>query len=377
MTGPVPHTTQRISERELLLNSFWNRPVSRRPISPFVYRNFVKAFLGNQNVDMLQGTIDVYRHFGFDLMHRNINVRLDDVAIDGPNWKVAVEETQDGANILTKTIIRTPERKLTRVTKTQELTAFHQVSAIVEFFIKDRDDFEQFVKYQPPVPKSPLTELKRAKELIGDEGVTAPWISGVFNFLADFRKLDDLLMDALLDKGFYQDMVDYFLERLIVQVQNVLDEGVDILSYGGNVANGSIVGPGFFESHILPYERRLIDLIQRQRTAVLYHNCGDARSMIEVYNQLGIAAYESMAEPPYGDNDLADCLSRFDQSITLVGNLDQITFLRKSNPEDIRNRALSILRLADDRESFILGTTDFLEEDTPHANLFAILGMGC
>ena len=60
--------------------------------------------------------------------------------------------------------------------------------------------------------------------------------------------------------------------------------------------------------------------------------------MIEVYNELGMAAYESITEPPYADNDLADAVARFRKDMTLIGNLDQITFLRTASPEQVRRK---------------------------------------
>ena len=43
--------------------------------------------------------------------------------------------------------------------------------------------------------------------------------------------------------------------------------------------------------------------------------------------------------------DLRDALARFDRRITLVGNVDQITFLRTARPDEVRRRAREILDL--------------------------------
>ncbi len=98
--------------------------------------------------------------------------------------------------------------------------------------------------------------------------------------------------------------------------------------------------------------------------------------MIEAYNELGIQGFETLTEPPYGDMDLGDALSRFDRRITLVGNVDQITFLRQAAPADVRRKAARILERVGARGRFILGTSDFLEEGTPHENLFALAEAG-
>jgi uroporphyrinogen decarboxylase len=363
---------KKLTGRERLLRSFKKLEVDRVPVSPFIYGNFVKAFFNDPGVDLTQGTIDVYRHFGFDLMLRNFNVRYDELQLVSPAWQIKTEETGKENTATVKTVITTPERKLQQVVKVEKLSPFHQVKANTEWFIKDEEDFEQFVKYQPPVPKLEFPELKRAKRLIGEEGITAPWISGVFNTVTDYRKLDDLIMDAMVQPEFYHRMMGYFLGRLQSFTAQVTSEGVDVLSYGGNIANGSMVGPDFFRGQILNYEKKLVEHIQEKGTHVLYHNCGDAKKMIEVYNDLGIDGFESLTEPPYGDNDLKDAVSRFDRSVTLIGNIDQITFLRKATPEEVKTTAYEKLKIAGPRKGFILGTSDFLEEDTPRQNLFAL-----
>lgn len=52
-----------LSSRERLLRSFNKQPVDRMPVSPFIFFNFVKAFHNDPKVDVIKGTIDVYKHF--------------------------------------------------------------------------------------------------------------------------------------------------------------------------------------------------------------------------------------------------------------------------------------------------------------------------
>ncbi|MGE5549099.1 MAG: uroporphyrinogen decarboxylase family protein [Bacteroidota bacterium] len=361
-----------MSGRERLLRSFRREPVDRRAVSPFIHANFVRAFQGDPQADLIQGTIEVYRHFGFDLMHRNVNVRPDETALRSPAWTPRVTARREGNATYVTTTITTPERVLTQVVRQEDLSPYHRVKAQVEWFIKEEADFHQFVRYQPPVPALDLADLRRAAEAVGEEGITAPWVSGVFNTLADYRKLDDLLVDAVMAPEFYAGMARYFLERQKACLAQVVRAGVDALSYAGNIAGGSLVGPDFFRRYVLVYERELIQACQGAGVPVLYHNCGDARNMIEVYNELGMAAYESIAEPPYADNDLADAVARFSKDIALIGNLDQISFLRTASPDEVWREARRKLAIVGERRGFILGTSDFLEEGTPFENLFAL-----
>ena len=361
-----------MTSRERLLASFDKKPVDRMPVAPFIHMNFVKEYFGDPKVDLIPATMEVYRHFGFDLMLRNVSVRYEEPALDAPEWRVTVTEKREGKTLTSTTTVKTPERELRQVEKFEELSPFHLVKATTESFIKEREDFEQFQKYQPPVPQLGLEELKRARSLIGDEGIIAPWFGGLFNYVSYHRPLENLLMDALGEPEFYEALMEYFLDRLKDHASQITAVGVDVLSYPGNIANGTMVGPDFFREFVMPYERQLIEHVHSGGTHVLYHNCGDARNMIEVYNDFGIHAFESMTEPPYANNDLADAVARFAPHMTLIGNLDQIDFLRKATPEEVRRKVAEKLEIINDRPGFIFGTSDFLEENTPHENLKAI-----
>ncbi|MBN1838311.1 MAG: hypothetical protein JW820_20800, partial [Spirochaetales bacterium] len=282
---------QDMTGRERLLRSFQGLPVDRRAVSPFIHANFVRLFFGKQDPELLEGTLAVYRHFGFDVMHRNIAVRHEPGVFGSDRWRV--EKTWEGGD-LEITQILTPERTLTQRVRYEWLSPHHQVKAVVESLIKEPADFDQFVKYRPALPSLDFGELRRAKGLVGDLGIVAPFIFGLFNYVADLRGLDRLLMDFMTDGPFYSDMMGYFQAELMEFLRQLTDEGIDVVSYPGNMANGTVVGPEFFRRYVFGYEKRLIDYAQSRGAHVLYHNCGDARNMIEVYNDLGIHAFETL-----------------------------------------------------------------------------------
>ena len=98
-----------------------------------------------------------------------------------------------------------------------QFAAFLIVSAIDEYLIKTRQDFEIFARYAPPAEGVDCRLVRRAKEAIGEAGLTVACTHGAFNALNMFRKLDDLMTDPFTDEPFYRAMMEYFLERLIRQ----------------------------------------------------------------------------------------------------------------------------------------------------------------
>jgi hypothetical protein len=361
----------------MLLRAFRQEETDRIPVSPFIHVNHVKECLGGHEVDWVARTPEVYARYGFDLIHRNCSLAYDAYGPPGPEWHVSTSRRQEERDTSTTYAIHTPKGRLTCREELRWVYEYDAESSAVEYPVKSRHDFELFHAFQPPAARVDLTDICRAKAAAGEQGVIAPWIQGAFNLLAIYyRKVDDLLMDALLDPGFYHAMMRYFLDRYKGFVQQLIDAGVDVLSAGGNVGNGKMVGPDFFRAFIWPYEKELIEFIQAQGVAVLYHNCGCARSLLPLYPGLGLRSYESLTPAPYGDTVLEEAVRAFGRRTTLLGGIDQLDLLRTGSPRDIEATVKRVLDTVRGRCHFILGTTDYFNENTPEANIRLLADAG-
>jgi uroporphyrinogen-III decarboxylase len=136
------------------------------------------------------------------------------------------------------------------------------------------------------------------------------------------------------------------------------------------------VGPEFFRQYVFPYERQFIEFIQGRGVPVLYHNCGYGRKLLPLYPALGMRAYESLTPPPYGNTVLTEAVGVFGKGTTLVGNLDQIDLLRHGTIAEIDGAVAQVIATVRDRCHFILGTTDYFNENTPHESIHALADAG-
>ncbi|OHD73417.1 MAG: hypothetical protein A2177_09880 [Spirochaetes bacterium RBG_13_68_11] len=366
-----------ISCREELLRTFRQEPIDRIPVSPFIHVNHVKEYFGSHNVDWVARTPEVYSAYGFDLIHRNCSPAYDPLGPSSPDWDVEITRTENGRDAAISTRIRTPRGELQCREVLNWVYEYDAESSLVDYPIKSIADFELFQAFQPPAGNADVSDIRRAREAVGDAGVVAPWIQGAFNLLAIYyRKVDDLLMDALLEPEFFRRMMEYFQQRYMAFVRQVIEAGADVLSYAGNIANGKMVSRDFFRDHIWPYEKRFIDWIQAQGVPVLYHNCGYARGLLPLYPSLGLRAYESLTPAPYGDTVLEDAVQAFGRGTTLLGGIDQLDLLRKGTIDEIRAATKKVLDTVRGRCSFILGTTDYFNENTPREKILALSEAG-
>lgn len=355
--------------RERILNAVKGIAVDKTPICPFVYSNVVKERYG-KGCDVIQKTAEFCDELGFDLMHRNFNIRFDE--FEQSDKRVEKQTSNRGNVEIERTILNAEGKTLTSSVEKTLLTPNLSVVAQTEFFVKDFDDLDTLIDVtNVRVFTADLAQLKKAKSVVAEKGVVAPWYNGVFNYMSILRKLDDLLIDPYVDEKFYDKFANFCVARLIKGIEPILKEGVDFVSYSGNIASGKLVGAEYFEKFVLPYEKIVIDFIQQQGTGVIYHNCGFAQNMIDVYNKLDLCVYESMTQPPYADNNFDDFVEKFNPKTCLMGNIDQIEFLKSATKEEVANEAKCKIKKASGRK-FILGTSDFIEEGTPRENLIAL-----
>ena len=90
-----------LTGRERLLRALHQQPVDRIPVAPFIHVNYVKEFFGSHDVDWTIKTPEVYRHFGFDIIHRNCTPAANAFGPDGPDWKIESAVEERGRNTFT------------------------------------------------------------------------------------------------------------------------------------------------------------------------------------------------------------------------------------------------------------------------------------
>ncbi|MCL4385896.1 MAG: hypothetical protein M1326_06235 [Cyanobacteria bacterium] len=372
--------------RERLLRTFKGESVDRVPISPWIYKNFIYEYYEippkeqnwRGNYYLGEKTIDVYKYFKFDILHRlgtpwHI---YDEKSSNDGRWLVDVQFEKINGRDTEITIIKTPEKKLRQIKEFVQVSKYTYVEAISECFIKDRSDFNQFFKYQPPFkPNEEFNSLTKTKESVGDDGIVVSCMNGVFNSLNMYRKLEDIMMGPYIDEVLYREMMKYFSERAAEIAKYMVEYGADVIECAANLANGS-VGPEFFKKFVLEYEKELIDRIHSYGAFDIYHNCGDATSIMHLYNQLGTSAWGYLTPKPFGDVILEDALKIINRNIVLIGNVDQIEFMVYAKPKDIKIRVKEVLEKAKKRGNFILSTTDWFSDNTPYDNIKAFVDAG-
>lgn len=371
--------------RKRLLKTIRGEETDRLPVSPFLYYNAIYEFAGYKP-DITDGYFDFFYpkdfdwigkfveycdYFGFDILHLlGSPWRVYDMSVPAENWEPTLVETGDNDNRRREITVATPDGTLRMTENVTRSSTYLVVSAVDEYLIKTPDDFELFRKYAPSADTLDYSTVTRSREAVGDKGLACPIIHGAFNMLSTFRRLDDVLMDPIVDESFYREMIGFFGDFVAERAARCITAGADAVEIGGNMA-GSAVGPSFFADFVQPYEQRVIDAVHKAGGYLVYHNCGDAARIMHLYNDMGIDILGYLTPPPFGDVDFDQALEILRPTMALRGNIDQVEFIAKSTPDEISKRSREIAEKGRRRGRFILSTTDFFFDETPYDNIRA------
>ena len=380
--------------RERWIKLLKGEKIDRVLINPFIWINSVYEFfkhepknfddfLNPENFDLNKKSVEYFEYFNFDIRYHSLPIIYNNFCEKSDKngkWVVTKKNEINDEKSIEITTIKTPEKELRQIKSFKHPSKYLWIEAPIEYFIKDSSDLNQFIKYQPSfIEKNiDLEIIKRAKSAVGDKGILSILIPGAYVLLSAYRKLDLLLMDPLLDRSFYMEAMDHFINNILkIYVKKIAEAGADLINIAGNVATGSAVGPKYFCNYVFEYEKQIVDLVHSLGKFVTYHNCGDTKGLLgDIYNGLRLDAFETLTPPPYGDTIFEEALEKFDRNVVLFGNIDQVTFLREANPAEVKNKVKDIVIKGKNRGNFVLSTSDYFLDGTPYDNIRAFVEAG-
>lgn len=334
--------------------------------------------------------IDLERELGLDLFIRLLHGIYPDWIIYGgvntetetEKWEVSTDEIKEAHSIIKQTVIRTPAGVLE-----QEFTVSESVDmpgtygyACSKKPIKTEKDLDILVNFEPSMsPSFPANVRKlitKVKQYLQDDGVLTVWVPGAaFNHASLLIEPSNLYRLFLLDRCFYDKLMNYCMKRTLPFLKALAESGIDIFCMGGNMSGGYI-GHTNYETYVLPFDKRYIANVRKLGVRALYHNSCQIMALAESYIKLESDIIEPFAPPPLGDGDLKRAKEISQGSYTIIGNVDQVNVLKKGSLDEVKRVTRETVETGKDGGRYILQTADCLEYGTPMENIRAFVETG-
>jgi len=371
-----------MSSRERLLLVLSGQIPDRVPVSPFVQDEYLSYYYPEKRkVDRVFDALELAKELGFDLIAKPRNFEVPHFLRKSfPNWQLQQDRQVRDGKIFVRKTIETPKKTLTQIQVGPDVGAASSGVHLStqEYFLKTPEDIEIFIEFLPEVDLETIAEMKTIaaqwRKALGEDGIAAPWgWCGVFNMASEYRNIESLMMDTFDIPELYRALMGKLSEQMAAYNAHLAQTDVECVGVQGNIANGALFSSDYFAQHIEPYEKPVIDTIHANGASTIYHNCGAAKNLYPNYKRMAFNVWETVSEAPVGDNTLQDAKSCFGETMCLLGNLDQIHFLKTASAKEVAEKTRTIMEVGKPGGHYIFSTSDFLEKDTPLENVKAMI----
>ena len=243
------------------------------------------------------------------------------------------------------------------------------VPAVSRAILESMDDVDtlQVPAAEVILQKSPyLDAIRIVKEEMQKTGDVRPIIAGIigpFSLAGQLRGVTDIMMDCYDDPELLEELVRKATEFLCVYANMLKEAGADMLLLAEPLAG--VVSPAMAAEFSHPFVKKMIDGVQDDTCAIIYHNCGaGVPRMLEDLAELGAMIYH------FGNAiDLHEAIGKMPKSVIVMGNVDPAGTIAHGNVESVRQAVDALKQSCGGYENFWLSTGCDVPPDAPWGNL--------
>jgi len=192
------------------------------------------------------------------------------------------------------------------------------------------------------------------------------FVTGPFTLAALMMDANQLAMNVVLDPDLCHEALQFAANTVVRYGRALLDAGADFIMVLDPAA--VMLGPDQYARFAGAYTREVVGLLSD--TEIILHICGDTNHIIDAMVDTGAAGL-SLDHPM----DMPRVAERVGPQVTLIGNIDPVRVLH-GTPEEVRAMSADLLSRMQVHPNFVLSTGCDLPQDTPLANLDALVDTG-
>ena len=188
--------------------------------------------------------------------------------------------------------------------------------------------------------------VKLAKQRIQDKPVIAGMV-GPYSLAGRLMDVTEIMYVCFDEPEVVHTVLDKATTYLIQYGQAMKDAGADAIMMAEPLAG--ILSPDMAEEFSVPYVKRIVDALQDDSFAVLYHNCGNSvpNMLDEIFSQ-GAAGYH------FGNAVDMKAIMEAAPEVTLcMGNIDPASQFTHGTPESMKEATQELLAKCGSYKNFV------------------------
>jgi uroporphyrinogen-III decarboxylase len=198
--------------------------------------------------------------------------------------------------------------------------------------------------------------LRRVRQLAGPDISVHGEVTSPFDYLLDSFGYENGLMLLLDDPDRVDRLMQRYTEGVVELATEMCKEDIDAVKISSPFAGGGFLSRDHYNRIVVPYERQIVEAIQRSGRSAYIHTCGAIGDRLDLMAQTGVHGIECLDPPPLGNVDLEEALRLIGGAMFVKGNIDSVNAMLLGTEEamvaDVRDR----LRTGKSYSKFILST---------------------
>lgn len=315
-----------MNRRERLMTSLRGEPVDRPPVSFYE----IDGYQDTENPD----PFNIYSHPSWKPLIELARVRTDRIVRAGVPFKNAPPDpvaeltrseshTDTQGSRFTTTTIQAGKRVLTgRWRQDPDVNT----TWTLEHFLKDEDDIKAWLD----LPEAPLggepdvaAFLDREKKL-GEEGIAMIDSGDPLCSAATLFEMGQFTVVAMTEPELFCRIMDRFARSYWYQTEAIAKALPGRLwrICGPEYASEPYLPPHLFREYVVPYDKPMVDSIQRSGGFARIHCHGRLKAVLDHIAATGCMGLDPIEPPPQGDLELIAVRQKVGSQMTLFGNLE-------------------------------------------------------
>lgn len=209
-----------------------------------------------------------------------------------------------------------------------------------------------------------IDAIRKASEMITDRPVFAGVI-GPFSLAGRLMDVGEAMIYCYEEP----EMVETILEKVTTFLINYCNAYKEAGANGVVMAEplAGMLSPGLAEEFSHPYVKRIVDAVQTDDFAVIYHNCGDnVQLMTDGIYGIGAMGYH------FGNAcRLADMLPSAPADVLVMGNVDPAGQISQGTPESVREATRKVMEECVHAPNFVISSGCDIPPMSPWGNIEA------
>ncbi len=227
----------------------------------------------------------------------------------------------------------------------------NEVPTVIGALVSDEDEAETLSVPAVGAGRTGLyiEAIRKACTLIQDRPVFAGVI-GPYSLAGRLLDVSEIMVLCYEEPDMVHVMLRKATDFLIKYIRAYRDVGANGVVVAEPLAG--LLSPGLMEEFAAPYMKEIVDAVQTEEFAVIYHNCGNAVPMLtkEILS-CGAMAYH------FGNAvSMRTMLEKMPSDVLVMGNIDPVGELRNGTPESVYHKTTELLRECSVFPNFVIST---------------------